>query len=334
MNNIGEKKYFKEIDLLKGIAILTVVLEHSFAVKYVDLSSISWCYHTVEIIKSFNMQLFFAISGFLFANSNTTNLSKAYRSKIDRLFVPMLFLSLINLCLEFGLPTYMNIEQEHTIGQSILNIFVYGESYWFIYTLFVIFIILLPLKEKLSPKIIIGALAALVFIREIKLVDCGVLQISQVLYMVVFFLLGYLLYLYYDVLRSVLSNSFVFTISLIIYIILYSFSQKLSLDCISNWFLPLLMGAFIWGAVIILSNAKPEFKWLKYLGKNSLQFYMFNGYALVPVRLLCVKIIGMENPFVIVSSVFCLSLVILFIMTEVSRRIPVLSYLCGFGRKK
>lgn len=92
MNSVGSSKYYSEIDILKGVAILTVVLEHAFAVKYINLSDIGWCFHTVEVIKSFNMQLFFAISGFLFANSKQNDIRKALKWKFDRLLVPMLFL--------------------------------------------------------------------------------------------------------------------------------------------------------------------------------------------------------------------------------------------------
>ncbi len=98
------KSYFSEIDIIKGVAILTVVLEHSFAVKYVDLTNISWCYHTVEVIKTFNMQLFFMVSGFLFANSKTDDLKRVYRGKVDRILVPMLFLTIINLVLVNAMP--------------------------------------------------------------------------------------------------------------------------------------------------------------------------------------------------------------------------------------
>ena len=75
-------------------------------------------------------------------------------------------------------------------------------------------------------------------------------------------------------------------------------------------------------------------RWLEYLGKNSLQFYLFNGFALVPARVICAKLFGINNPLFLVSAIFLLCIVFLIILTEVSKRIPVIRYLCGFGRKK
>lgn len=61
---------------------------------------------------------------------------------------------------------------------------------------------------------------------------------------------------------------------------------------------------------------------------------MFNGYALVPARILCAQVLKLREPFLLVSAVFIISLLILYILTEITRKIPVLSYLCGFGRTK
>ena len=88
------------------------------------------------------------------------------------------------------------------------------------------------------------------------------------------------------------------------------------------------------GGVIRLSDLKYNYSVFKYLGKNSLQFYMFNGYALVSARIICAQVLKLREPFLLVSAVFILSLLILFVLTEIARRIPVVSYLCGFGRRK
>lgn len=155
MNSVGSCKYYSEIDILKGVAILTVVLEHAFAVKYINLTEIGWCYHTVEVIKSFNMQLFFAISGFLFANSKQYDIRKAFKGKFDRLLVPMLFFAAISLFLSIFLSSYFS--SETTVSKSMLiDWFVYGECNWFVYTLLVIFCLMIPFKKRLTPALVIG----------------------------------------------------------------------------------------------------------------------------------------------------------------------------------
>ena len=238
------KSYFSEIDIIKGVAILTVVLEHSFAVKYVDLTNISWCYHTVEVIKTFNMQLFFMVSGFLFANSKTDDLKRAYCGKVDRILVPMLFLTIINLVLVNAMPSVINIEEESSILQQILNAILCGESFWFLYTLFVLFCLLIPVKKNLSPKIVIAICVILFALKETINIKTNFLQLNHVLYMGVFFLLGFLLYGYYGKVRVWLSKIYVISPSLLIYIAFYPLSR---VSYVYNWLLPLSMSIFVWG---------------------------------------------------------------------------------------
>ena len=44
------KKYFEEVDVLKGIAILLVLLGHSFILYPINLLNYSWCNTIFEYI--------------------------------------------------------------------------------------------------------------------------------------------------------------------------------------------------------------------------------------------------------------------------------------------
>ena len=74
MNNI---KYFEEINILKGMTIILVLLGHSPVIFPINLQEIYWCKLLVDIIYSFHMPCFFLISGFLFYNSE-----KKWKNKI------------------------------------------------------------------------------------------------------------------------------------------------------------------------------------------------------------------------------------------------------------
>jgi fucose 4-O-acetylase-like acetyltransferase len=251
---MASKTYFSEIDVIKGIAILTVVLEHSFAVKYVDLTGVQWCYHTVEIIKTFNMQLFFMVSGFLFANSKTDDLKRAYIGKVDRILIPMVFLTVINLVLVNALPSVINIEEETSVFQQIVNAVLYGESFWFLYTLFVLFCLLIPVKKYLTPKIVVAICLILVLLKELVDVKISFLQLNHVLYMGAFFLLGYLSYGYYEKVRVWVSKLYIVIPLLLIYAFLYPLNN---IACIHNWILPLSLDiAVVGGQFYLLIGAQ------------------------------------------------------------------------------
>lgn len=243
MNSVGSCKYYSEIDILKGVAILTVVLEHAFAVKYINLTEIGWCYHTVEVIKSFNMQLFFAISGFLFANSKQYDIRKAFKGKFDRLLVPMLFFAAISLFLSIFLSSYFS--SETTVSKSMLiDWFVYGECNWFVYTLLVIFCLMIPFKKRLTPALVIGISLALIVLKELGLVHARIFQIHHVLYMLVFFFLGYLTYVYYDVVRPFISKWYICGLCIVGYVFLYQIKE---VSFVRNWALPITLGTGLWG---------------------------------------------------------------------------------------
>ena len=234
---------YREIDIIKGIAILTVVLEHAFAVKYIDLTGIGWCQNTVEIIKSFNMQLFFIMSGFLFANSRQISFKKAYKSKIDRILVPMLFFAFLSFVVAFFFSSFLNTEV--ILSQSLLvDWFIYGECNWFLYTILIIFFIAIPLKSKLTTPIVIGVCVLFIIVKEIGLSDVKIFQLNHVIYMMFFFLLGYLVCTYYETLRDFFKKGYICACSLVLYVIAFQFSD---ISFLKNWILPIAMSTFIWG---------------------------------------------------------------------------------------
>lgn len=79
------------IDYAKGIAILFVYLSHS--VLYYPIQMIKmyeWCHVLDRMITSFNMPMFFFISGLLFGYSKKDNLT-VLKDKGKRLLIPYLF---------------------------------------------------------------------------------------------------------------------------------------------------------------------------------------------------------------------------------------------------
>lgn len=114
--------YFKEFNSLKGIAILLVLLGHSFILYPINLLDISWCKSTFDVIYSFHMPLFFIISGLLFANSTHKEYASMMKGKVKRLLLPYAFYHALNLGLKVALPNLVNrkVDSWTEYGDSIL----------------------------------------------------------------------------------------------------------------------------------------------------------------------------------------------------------------------
>lgn len=96
------------IDILKGIAILAVYLGHSIIYHPISLGDLyPWCRTLVSFIQSFNMPLFFIVSGYLFSKSKKSSL-EIFKDKLLRLAVPYLFTMIIVVSSKLMLPSSMS----------------------------------------------------------------------------------------------------------------------------------------------------------------------------------------------------------------------------------
>ncbi len=103
----------RSIDIVKGMAILLVYLDHSIIYHPIDLKTMyPWCMQLWDFITSFNMPIFFIVSGFLFSLSKRDSLS-LLNSKILRLAIPNLFTMLIVELGKYLLPGSM---AKNTVG--------------------------------------------------------------------------------------------------------------------------------------------------------------------------------------------------------------------------
>ena len=96
------------IDLLRGLAILIVYLGYSILYYPIDMQALyHWCSHLGTTIASFNMPLFFILSGYLFAKSQK-GIKEQYEGKVKRLLIPYLFTMAILIGMKLVLPASMS----------------------------------------------------------------------------------------------------------------------------------------------------------------------------------------------------------------------------------
>lgn len=158
-----DKQYdIKEINYIKGLAILLVFIGHSATPSFLERPYIYEL--IVQLIYSFHMSVFFIVSGFLSYKVIDMNLKENYynfvKSKFFRLIIPFLTISFLTnsmiLILQYIFNEPLNIS---SIIDMIKTIFLYPENgvmgaLWFLYTLFIISIIS-PIIVKLPMKIVL-----------------------------------------------------------------------------------------------------------------------------------------------------------------------------------
>ena len=88
------KKHIDLIDILKGVAIISVLICHSVIVYPVNLEEVAWCNILKRFVDSYQMPLFFMISGFLmFRNFTWDKLWSKYQTRFHSVLIPYLIIS-------------------------------------------------------------------------------------------------------------------------------------------------------------------------------------------------------------------------------------------------
>lgn len=184
-------------DSLKGILIILVVLGHS-----IQNAMPSACMqnHLWNIIYSFHMPAFMAVSGFLNCNGwgyLSSRLSTVYR-RINQLLIPFFIWALIRVLIS---PPYSISE--------FADIILYPDgSFWFLWVLFFISVIFyftdwvaekVHLKQEVAMVAMCLILAIVMVLMEFRLLGFQFLA-----YYFLFYVLGYYIHKYQD---AIISNS-------------------------------------------------------------------------------------------------------------------------------
>lgn len=322
----------QEIDILKGIAMVCMIIGHSIIVYPIDISHVSWCEDLHNFIYSFHMELLFLLSGYLYKKKDyITYLS----GKVHRIFVPYLIWGAIFLLMPVAFSAV--VHRETPLQDGLINYLFHGGGYWFLYVLFLIFMIY-PLTDRLNNwfkgALIIVILSINYFI-EIPSVFC----LDMVFLYLPYFIIGNIL-----ASLSLTNQNFqidryfgivgllflcVFVINKITSLPVY-FAGFVNTICIIG--LVFVIAHFLYVAVKVTNDV--ILRWLNDLlslcGQYSLQLYLFNGFLLVILRVLLCSILHIENPIIIVTSIAGFDILIsLLVCVYLLPKSKLLSYVCG-----
>ena len=322
---------YKELDLIKGIGIILVYLGHSFNLKELDWSIIYiYLYRTVY---SFHMPLFFFISGLLSNTNKNINLEKFYKGKIKRLLVPYLFINLIDFIPRTLFPQLVNSK----FG-GIKEVVLYGTKIsWFVYTLFIIFMFF-PFLDKYilkKDKYYLFGLV-LVIINYLKIFNnIKIFSLGTVVEYLLYFYIGYVIRpVYNEKIKNEFSNKKIS--SLIISIVFLMFSYKYyHLNYFNNIAFAILGTLFVLNISLRIKENINIYKFFKFLGINSLTFYLIEGFITVIYRVILLKIIPIEYNNLLVSTFFILRVLTAYIIIKfIIVKSSILSFLLGASAEK
>jgi glucans biosynthesis protein C len=315
---VNTLKKNESIETLRGLAIILVVFGHIIGfdktggMRVADDSIFRYLYFTLEYIR---MPLFTVISGWVYANKPIMNADrlKFIKGKLRRLIVPMLVISTLLFLFRMVIPGTNTKPELSALPNNL--IFPY-DLYWYLYSLFVIFIVISildtqPFFRKLEGwfTTLACAFVALAisktFLEEVP----NFFSFKGATYLFPFFVLGIGLYRF----RDTLLNSKSAFLLLCVFAISFVIQQM-------TWFgyLPMQEKHSVLGitvglsAVMLLFYLKIKNNLLVWIGSYAYSIFLFHVFFTGGTRIVMLKA-GIENKWVILFAGLILSIMIPFL---------------------
>lgn len=283
----------EEIDILRGMAIFLVILGHAIIVYPINLQNIQWCKSLHDIIYSFHMELLFLISGWCFKNSG--NIKHYITKKIKRLIIPYVFFSMADYLARFLFSSYVN-----RTGMDWKYILLYGGNYWFIYTLFII-CILYYVIDNVPNLWIKTSFILLLFMTSGYFPE--LLCLKFVFRYMLFYHMGHL-FRSYEVIEKLrrLKDGYKFIMTMGCFVFFTCcLLWPLTVNVFDSFVTPVFATGFVIGLVSI-DRIRKMFVFLAHIGVMTLPIYLFEGFWLTISRTLIVRVSGITNPAIIITS--------------------------------
>ena len=316
------QKRYEEIDALKGFAMFLVVLGHSIIVYPINLHENNFFNNLYEFVSTFHLPLFFIISGYCFSYKD--NYKQYITKKIKRILIPYLIFSLLNILLRILVPSLVNKSDDFVT--LLMNVIFNGGEYWFLYTLFMIFVFY-PLLYKVNRnKVIAIILEILLLIASLLNIKVNMFCITPLLKYLFYFNSGVLIKIYKkDIFENNKNNVLYTLVTFIILIFVFLLYRKYTFNYLET--ICATIGIFF---SYLLSGFEYFVRTFKSFGNNSLQIHLCNDYSLVVSRTIICNIT--YNPFIIVLfNLFVDYIVVQFVIEYIIKRSKVLSFSMGIN---
>lgn len=318
--------YLKEIDVLKGIGIILVVIGHSFP----DASAASGISNVFartiyNIIYSFHMPAFIFASGLVSYKFRISFNDKinAIKKKFERLIIPYFIWAIIYIPFRIILAKYSS---QKFVVNRLWQVFIGNNPYsglWFLYSLFfisVLHIIFIDNKNKLIKAFIISAIFALTndFI-EYKEPIKWIFAYSIYFYLGILFRQHYSKFYNVFIKKQVLIKIFViFVASFVAKIILSKFEIE------SFILIPAIFGTIL---LYSISLQLKNNNFFRMIGSYSMDIYILSGPILVALRIFLYNILKINYGIYAILAIILSILLSFIISSKIIRKSKSLAFL-------
>lgn len=264
-----KKEYSKNVDILKSIACILVIINHTSSYLLINENYLSF-YKIEFVLCRIAVPIFIMCTGYLMCTKELKG--KDVLKKILKVFIPLFLLS--------GLIYFL---QQKTIDFLFLQSFIAMpiiEPYWYIYMLVGLYLIMpflnyiiknTTLKEHVFLISVILMIPALLNLFSIPFSAYWTLAIPT--YIIGYYLMGSLFYKMHDQIKFAKLSGILFFILYMIGIIFYP-SDHLELYNIDN--LLLISMSILFMNFILGLKIKHQHKFLNLISTNSLYIYLFH----------------------------------------------------------
>ena len=311
------------VNYAKGIAIILVVYRHILiGIERSGISVETWLKNANEIVYSFRMPLFFVLSGIFVAKSIAKRSDSIFvKTKFNTIFYPYIIWGLIQITIQVLLSNYTNANRS-AIDYLYLLIHPRAiDQLWYLYALFNTSILFFLFYQKFKFNKVLLTISGIVlyglsvFVKEYSL-------IHDICYYFIFFVVGHLLS---DFLLN--RDNYKFLNTWKPFLILTPFFW------LSQWYWlnHQEMNIFFFGMIALLGTAyvfslsfmlaKLNYaKFLNVSGKHSLYIYLMHLLVVSAVRIVMVKVLKVEEPFIILIVGWLLGVVIPILAYNVMKK--------------
>lgn len=318
-NSMTTKQYYPEIDVIKGIAILLVILGHSFCSFPMNVGA--EFPRLGYLVRSFQMPLFFIASGFLFSVRGT--FGEFLNKKTKRLVIPFFVFAFLAVALKYIFSSFTRSGAVDLVD-GLYDI-VQGHHYWFLYSLMWIMVAVRLIKIR---YVLIGLSAVSVALCVTTPIHgIGAWSIGRTIYYFPFFVLGYCLRPAYGRLVTtdlrtqvaiILSLGILYAISVLCkqysFVALYAVTI---LGSLTTWYFTCLITKHSRCAV------------LKHFGKYSLQYYLNHLLIMLPIYYAVNQLI--TPPILQLLTIWSSGVLFSWTMLLIEKKFKFTRFLCGIS---
>lgn len=290
-----ERKYYPEINVARGIAVLFVLLGHSFPDAQTGFTY-KGCNWVFDFCYAFHMGLFFILSGFVSSAKlyeNNYKIKDELIKKTKRLLVPYAVYSILTLALKMIFQEYAN----NKFGLKDIWTIILGKNpnggLWYLWNLFMISLIMLVVCK------IIGNLndtikSIAIIVSGLCFYVCAELfcftYVDRLFQYIIFYNIGIVLARYYENIK----DKFFYLLPAITSMVIV-FAVKCPYVRIPNLYLwTAILGSYGIFTFAILAVKRKEgllFKVFNWSGDYSYDIYMLSYFVQVPIRVICWRIL-------------------------------------------